>query len=89
MIARFRDFFHIYVNERFILEEIGEMLNGNTYINERFNEVTLMRGFQYKDKEGVEMFLGKSYVNASLTLSRVTLMRGFTVYKKMNQFILN
>ena len=22
-----------------------------------------MRGFQYKDKEGVEMFQGKSYVN--------------------------
>ena len=39
-----------------------------------------MRGFQYKDKEGVEMFLGKSYVNASFTLSGVTLTRGFTVY---------
>ena len=38
-----------------------------------------MRGFQYKDKEGVEMFLGKSYVNASFTLSGVTLTRGFTV----------
>ena len=40
-----------------------------------------MRGFQYKDKEGVEMFLGKSYVNASFTLSGVTLTRGFTVYR--------
>ena len=39
-----------------------------------------MRGFQYKDKEGVEMFLGKSYVNESFTLSGVTLTRGFTVY---------
>ena len=38
-----------------------------------------MRGSQYKDKEGVEMFLGKSYVNASFTLSGVTLTRGFTV----------
>ena len=38
-----------------------------------------MRGFQYKDKEGVEMFLGKSYVNASFTLSGVPLTRGFTV----------
>ena len=57
MIAQLRNFFHIYVNERFILEEIGEMLNGKTYVNESF---TLMRGFQYKDKEGVEMFLGKA-----------------------------
>ena len=40
------------------------MLHGKTYVN----EVTLMRGFQYKDKEGVEMFLGKS-----------TLTRGFSV----------
>ena len=38
-----------------------------------------MRGFQYKDKEGVEMFLGKSYVNESFTLLGVTLTRGFTV----------
>ena len=36
-----------------------------------------MRGFQYKDKEGVDMFLGKSYVNAGFTLSGVTLTRGF------------
>ena len=27
------------------------------------NEVMLMRGFQYKDKKGVEMFLEKSYIN--------------------------
>ena len=40
-----------------------------------------MRGFQYKDKEGVEMFLGKSYVNESFTLSGVTLTRGFTVHR--------
>ena len=39
-----------------------------------------MRGFQYKDKEGVEMFLVKSYVNARFTLSGVMLTRGFTVY---------
>ena len=38
-----------------------------------------MRGFQYKDKEGVEMFLRKTYVNASFTLSGVPLTRGFTV----------
>ena len=41
--------------------------------------LTLMRGFKYKDKEGVEIFLGKSYVNVSFTLSGVTLTRGFTV----------
>jgi len=53
---------------RVFLEEIREMLNGKTYVNESF---TLMRGFQYKVKEGVEMFLGKSYINASFTLSGV------------------
>jgi len=42
-----------------------------------------MRGFQYKDKEGVEMFLGKIYVNASFPLSGVTLTRGFTVHDKV------
>ena len=36
MIARFRDFFHIYVNEGFILEEKGEMLNEKTYVNASF-----------------------------------------------------
>jgi len=36
MIVWFRDFFHIYVIERFILEEIGEMLNEKTYVNESF-----------------------------------------------------
>ena len=39
-----------------------------------------MRGSQYKDKEGVEMFLGKSYNNASFALSEVALTRGFTVF---------
>ena len=39
-----------------------------------------MRGFQYKDNEGAEMFLGKSYVNGSFMLSGGTLTRGFTVY---------
>ena len=43
-----------------------------------------MRGFQYKDKEGLEMFLGKSYVNESFTLSGVTLTRGFTVDNDLN-----
>ena len=38
----------------------------------------LMRGFQYKDKEGVEMFIIKRYLNASFTLLGVTLKRGFT-----------
>ena len=47
-----------------------------------------MRGFQYKDKEGVEMFLGKSYVNASFTLSGVTLTRGFTVLLLAIQYFL-
>ena len=36
MIARFRDFFHIYVNEGFILEEKGKMLNEKTYVNASF-----------------------------------------------------
>jgi len=34
------------------------------YVNMFYvNEVTLMRGFQYKEKEWVEILLGKSYVN--------------------------
>ena len=48
-----------------------------------------MRGFQYKDKEGVEMFLGKSYVNESFTLSGVTLTRGFTVCLMLKHNIFN
>ena len=38
-----------------------------------------MRGFQYKDKEGGEMFIEKSYANKGFTLMGVTLVRGFTV----------
>ena len=45
-----------------------------------------MRGFQYKGKEGGEMFLRKSYANERFTLMRftlmgVTLMRGLTVHE--------
>ena len=36
MIATFWDFFHIYVNERFVVGEIGGMLNGKTYFNDSF-----------------------------------------------------
>ena len=43
-----------------------------------------MRGFQYKDKEGVEMVLGKSYVNVSFTFSEDTLIRVFTVVLIVN-----
>ena len=60
MFPRSRDFFHFYINGKYILEKIGEMLNGKTYVS----EVSETRGYQYK--EGVEMLLGKSYVNASV-----------------------
>ena len=43
-----------------------------------------MRGFQYKEKEGVEMILEKSYDNASFTLSEDTKTRGFTVVLIVN-----
>ena len=64
----FRDFFHLYINVRVFLEEIGDMLIGKTYVNERFMlmGVTLIRSFQYKGKEGG----GKG------TSEKATLMRG-------------
>ena len=51
MFTLFWDYFHLYVNGMFILEEIGDMLIGKTYVNEKS---TLMRGFQYKGKEGAK-----------------------------------
>jgi len=47
-----------------------------------------MRGFQYKDKEGVEMFLEKSYVNASFTLSKLR-QRGVLLYSRKHILLNN
>ena len=43
------------LNGMFILEEIGEMLIGKTYVWEIYdvNDETVMGGFKYKGKEGV------------------------------------
>ena len=57
VFTQFWDNFHLSVDGRFILEEIGEMLIGKTYVNESF---TLMGGFKYKGKEGGEMFHWKN-----------------------------
>ena len=47
VFAQCWDNFHLHVNGRFILDEIGEMLSGKTCVNEK----TLMGGFKYKGKE--------------------------------------
>jgi len=46
------------------------------YVN---NKLTLMRGFQYKDKEGNKALNRKSYDAGRLLLIGRTLMRGPTV----------
>ena len=44
------------------------------------NENTLIRGFQYKDKEGNELLNVKRYADGRYTLMVGTLMSGLTVY---------
>ena len=72
-LIQFWDYFHVYVNRRFILEEIINLLIGKNYVNEN----TLIRGCRYK--KGAEMLKGKSYINGRFTLMGGTLMRGLTV----------
>ena len=64
--TQFQGCFHLYVNQRFILEEINNVLIGKTYVNKRFS-------IQRQRRSGsVER---KSYNNG-----RLRLMRGLTVY---------
>jgi len=65
----------------FILNLTGGSFKRNFLIGKSTvdKKLTLIRGFQYKDKEGNTPLNGKSYVLGRLTLIGGTLMRGPTV----------